>query len=113
MGWEGDHLHLFDISGRRYGDPLAVDGVTDEERLTLNGVVKSGVARFADAYDFGDDWEHAITIEEAPAGRGPQLPRLPCRKAAAGEVAAACRATRNCSPSWPTLRTPDTRNGSR
>ena len=37
MGWEGDHLHLFDISGRRYGDPLAVDGVTDEERLTLNG----------------------------------------------------------------------------
>jgi hypothetical protein len=63
MGWEGDHLHLFDISGRRYGDPLAVDGVTDEERLTLNGVVKSGVARFTYTYDFGDDWEHAITIE--------------------------------------------------
>ena len=46
MGWDGDHLHLFDIAGRRYGDPLAVDGVTDEERLTLNGVVISGVARF-------------------------------------------------------------------
>ena len=63
MGWEDGHLHLFDIAGRHYGDPLTVDEVTDEERLTLNGVVRSGVTRFTYTYDFGDDWEHAITIE--------------------------------------------------
>ena len=31
MGWDDGHLHLFDIAGRHYGDPLTVDGVTDEE----------------------------------------------------------------------------------
>jgi hypothetical protein len=47
MGWEGYHLHLFDIDGRQYGEPHSVDDVTDEQRLTLNALVKSGVAQFS------------------------------------------------------------------
>src|SRR6476469_4081593 len=53
MGWEGYHLHTFDIEGRQYGDPRVVDDVADEKRVTLNGLIKSGVTRFAYTYDFG------------------------------------------------------------
>ena len=63
MGWDDDHLHAFDIAGREYSDPHEVDGAADEERLTVNGVLRSGVPRFTYTYDFGDDWEHAIAIE--------------------------------------------------
>jgi hypothetical protein len=41
MGWDGDHLHAFDIAGREYGAPGGVDDVADEERLTLNEVLNS------------------------------------------------------------------------
>jgi hypothetical protein len=63
MGWDGDHLHVFNIAGRAYGDPHTVDDVLSEERLTLASLRKSGVARFTYTYDFGDDWEHIIAIE--------------------------------------------------
>ncbi len=75
MGWDGGHLHVFDIDGRSYGDRSAVDDVADENRLTLDGVRRSGVARFAYTYDFGDDWEHTITIEKTlPAAQGTTYP---------------------------------------
>jgi Plasmid pRiA4b ORF-3-like protein len=66
MGWDDEHLHMFDIAGRSYGDPSAVDDVADEEHLTLNGILKSDVARFTYTYDFGDNWEHTIVIEGQP-----------------------------------------------
>jgi hypothetical protein len=43
MGWDDCHLHTFDIEGRQYGDRRAVDDVADENRVTLNGLTKSGV----------------------------------------------------------------------
>ncbi|MGQ0662336.1 MAG: plasmid pRiA4b ORF-3 family protein [Pseudomonadota bacterium] len=63
MGWEDCHLHAFDIDGRQYGHRHTVDDVADEERLTLNGLLKSGVTRFAYTYDFSDKWEHSVVIE--------------------------------------------------
>jgi hypothetical protein len=65
MGWEDYHLHTFNIAGRQYGDPRTVDDVADETRVTLDGLIKSGVARFAYTYDFGDNWEHALVIEKS------------------------------------------------
>lgn len=64
MGWEDCHLHAFEIDGEHYGDRRTVDDVADENRVTLNSLSRSGVARFAYTYDFGDNWEHAITIEK-------------------------------------------------
>src|SRR5271166_4970333 len=64
MGWRDSHLHAFDIDGGQYGDPRAVDDVADENRLTLDGLLKSGVARFTYTYDFGDSWEHIVAIEK-------------------------------------------------
>jgi len=63
MGWKDHHLYRFDIAGRSYGNPCQVDDVADDTRLTLAGVMKSGVRRFTYTYDFGDDWEHEIVIE--------------------------------------------------
>lgn len=75
MGWHGGHLHAFDIDGRQYGDRQIVDDVADENRLTLNGLMRSGSARFAYTYDFGDNWEHAVTIEKnEPVGDGAAIP---------------------------------------
>src|ERR1019366_4563930 len=64
MGWHDRHLHAFEIDGRQYGDRHTVDDVADENRLTLNGLIKSGIARFAYTYDFGDNWEHMVAIEK-------------------------------------------------
>jgi Plasmid pRiA4b ORF-3-like protein len=75
MGWQGGHLHTFDIDGRQYGDRRTVDDVADENRLTLNGVLKSGVTRFGYTYDFGDDWDHMVAIEKIqPAIDGQAYP---------------------------------------
>ncbi len=75
MGWQGGHLHVFDVDGRSYGDRAAVDDVADEKRLTLGGVRRSGVARFGYTYDFGDDWEHTVSIEKTlPAAQGASYP---------------------------------------
>jgi hypothetical protein len=75
MGWEGGHLHAFDIDGRQYGDRRTVDDVADENRLTLNGVLKSGVTRFGYIYDFGDNWEHTVAIEKSqPTTEGQAYP---------------------------------------
>jgi pRiA4b ORF-3-like protein len=75
MGWHDSHLHAFDIDGRQYGDRSTVDDVADERRLTLNSLMKSGIARFAYTYDFGDDWEHIVAIEKTqPALEGKSYP---------------------------------------
>jgi hypothetical protein len=68
MGWHDCHLHAFEIDGRQYGDRHTVDDVADENRLTLNGLIKSGIARFTYTYDFGDNWEHMVAIEKTPSG---------------------------------------------
>jgi hypothetical protein len=75
MGWEDGHLHAFDIDGRQYGDRQTVDDVADENRTTLNALLKSGVARFHYTYDFGDNWEHVVAIEKTqPAIDGDGYP---------------------------------------
>ena len=89
MGWHGGHLHAFDIAGRQYGDPRTVhvvDDMDDEIRLTLNGLLRSGVARFTYTYDLGDNWQHQVLIERTQ-------PALD-----AGRYPACVAGKRNCPP---------------
>lgn len=86
MDWDGEHLHAFDVAGRQYGDPDSLDEVADEERLTLNKVVDTGVSRFTYTYDFGDNWEHAVLIEQ------------PRRPLAEGRSPACVAGKRKCPP---------------
>ncbi|MEV4137141.1 plasmid pRiA4b ORF-3 family protein [Dactylosporangium sp. NPDC049742] len=65
MGWGDRHLHVFDIDGVQYGvpDPDGLLDVRDELDTRLDAVApKDGRLRYT--YDFGDWWEHDLTVED-------------------------------------------------
>jgi hypothetical protein len=79
MGWTDSHLHQYLIDGQIYGmpdpdwetDPPA----RDERRVRLKALIEAGVRKLAYEYDFGDGWEHDVTIEDlvtAPSS-GPRV----------------------------------------
>ena len=66
MGWQNYHMHAF-VDGQTYhGVPDPDLGYRDERETRLNDLVKPG-GRLLYVYDFGDYWEHEITVEEATA----------------------------------------------
>lgn len=70
FAWVGYHLHQFEINDRIYGAPEYDDGELDGTRLysdrniRLGALLDRGVKRFVYRYDFGDDWEHIVTVEQ-------------------------------------------------
>jgi hypothetical protein len=68
MGWEDSHLHAFNAGSQRYGRRGTLEDVADESRVRLNSLLKSGIDRFKYTYDFGDDWEHLIVVENPKPG---------------------------------------------
>lgn len=77
MGWTNSHLHQFAIGKRTYGmmgvDELARD-LEDECEHLLQDVAKSG-SSFTYEYDFGDGWEHGITVKRVTTSAKPARPR--------------------------------------
>lgn len=67
--WLDYHLHRFEVGDRIYGAPEYEDEDVGGERLysdrniKLGALLDRGVRRFTYRYDFGDDWEHGITVE--------------------------------------------------
>jgi Plasmid pRiA4b ORF-3-like protein len=109
MGWVGGHLHTFNVAGRDYGDPRALDDVADEKRITLNGVIKAGVERFTYLYDFGDSWDHVISIEKTEsAADGQSYPVCVEGKRNCPRRIAAARG--DMPSSWRSSQTPPARN---
>ena len=77
MGWEGGHLHQFDIDDEYYGVPSLEDWepVKNERRHHLNQIAPSEKSKFMYVYDFGDNWEHEILVEKIQAPKpGIQYP---------------------------------------
>ena len=68
MGWTNRHLHEFEIEGTRYGlldDEWSQDRpLLDDKRHRLGKVLGEEVVDFVYTYDFGDNWEHAVTMEK-------------------------------------------------
>jgi hypothetical protein len=64
MGWQNAHLHAFIDRQTYYGVPDAELRYRDERTTRLNDLLKPGDGLLY-TYDFGDAWEHEITIEEA------------------------------------------------
>lgn len=67
MGWENCHLSEFDIDGARYGwSEFDEEGLGVLEfrlhRITKSLLAKGKVFKFE--YDFGDDWQHEIVVED-------------------------------------------------
>ncbi len=68
MGWEFEHLYRFNIGGVDYAD---LDMTSDEDvqdacDTTLSEVLpaRNRRPRFHYEYDFGDEWNHQLIVEE-------------------------------------------------
>jgi len=76
MGWTDAHLHEFQIGDILYATPHPEDSpervIIDERRVKLHKAL-NGISRFGYLYDFGDSWQHIITVEEvAPPPKHPR-----------------------------------------
>ena len=72
MGWFDYHLWEFTIAKRRYGLPTDEDWGTEPRleaaKVRLREVLKSGRTTVDYLYDFGDSWEHRLSITDVRAG---------------------------------------------
>jgi len=65
LDWGSDHLHAFTAGGAQYSDPFfELDDCRDEEAARLSRVLPTVGATMTYVYDFGDRWEHTITLEK-------------------------------------------------
>ena len=94
MGWTNSHLHQFRVGELLYSDlrhnfPEFVGDpeILDENKATLQQVAPRQKETLGYEYDFGDSWEHEITVEKI----------LPS-DAAAATVALCLDGVRACPP---------------
>ena len=88
MGWFDYHLWEFTIGKRRFGLPMDEDWGTEPRieatKVRLREVLTRGRTVMTYVYDFGDDWEHRLTLTNIRQGEsGVGYPRY-----VAGEGAA-------------------------
>jgi hypothetical protein len=72
MGWTNSHLHQFRINGVKYAGPeyqKPPADMKDERTFKLSALLGEG-AVFQYDYDFGDDWQHEITVEKIVPSEG-------------------------------------------
>lgn len=67
MGWDDYHLHVFSAGSAEYGAPDGELGFRGERRVTLGYLLPNIGDRARYTYDFGDDWEHEIVLENVLA----------------------------------------------
>jgi hypothetical protein len=80
MGWFDDHLWEFTIGKQKYGLPMAADWGTKPRikasKVRLRDVLKPRKTVIDYTYDFGDCWEHRLTVTDVRAGQpGVSYPR--------------------------------------
>lgn len=68
MGWMNEHLHQFTAHGASYGprfnDLSGELEYEDEARYRLSQLLNQEKDSLKYEYDFGDSWEHKITLEK-------------------------------------------------
>ena len=67
MGWDDYHMHVFSTGRQEYGSPDPELGHASDGKVRLSQVLTGPGDRLRYTYDFGDDWEHDIVVEEARA----------------------------------------------
>jgi hypothetical protein len=70
-GWTNSHLHQFKVGGAFYSEPshhfAEYEGdpeILDESKVTLQQLAPHAKDTLGYEYDFGDSWEHRITVEK-------------------------------------------------
>jgi hypothetical protein len=64
FGWEDCHMHVFTSGHEEFGEPDPELGFNDDRRVTLGELIGGIGDRFRYTYDFGDNWEHEIVVED-------------------------------------------------
>jgi len=72
MGWFDYHLWEFTVDKLRYGLPMDEDWGTEPRkeaaRVRLRDILKPGTTTIGYLYDFGDSWEHRLTVTDVRIG---------------------------------------------
>ena len=68
LGWDSTHLWDFEIDGRRYADPKYVSPAWGQKlhnaiNTPVGLAIRRGAEEFIYTYDFGDNWQHEVTVE--------------------------------------------------
>jgi len=66
FGWQDYHLYEFRIGERRFEEPLPDAEGEPSTRFRLRDFELNAGDRFIYTYDFGDNWEHDVVVEECP-----------------------------------------------
>jgi hypothetical protein len=82
FGWAGYHMHVFENGSDRFGVPDPELGFADERRVSVGDLLGGVGDQLLYTYDFGDDWEHEILVEEV--GEADPDVRYPALVAAKG-----------------------------
>jgi pRiA4b ORF-3-like protein len=85
MGWDDYHMHVFSTGRQEYGSPDPELGHVSDRKARLSQVLTGPGDRLRYTYDFGDDWEHDIVLEET-------------RTAVPGETYPSCSAGKGACP---------------
>ncbi len=70
MGWDDSHLHNFEQNDRIFelDNDFMSDGFDmeseDESKFTLEQLLTAPKEKLEYTYDFGDSWDHTITLEK-------------------------------------------------
>jgi hypothetical protein len=71
MLFEDCHLFQFDIGTRRYGIPDPEwdhePPILEAKNIRVGALVERAIVQFSYTYDFGDNWQHSVTIEAVTA----------------------------------------------
>lgn len=66
FGWENSHLHMFMINNEEIGneefDEFEDQNTLNQLSITLNQKIIFEKQKLLYVYDFGDNWEHEITV---------------------------------------------------
>lgn len=64
FGWQDYHMHVFASGPEEFGVPDPELGFADERHVSLGQLISGIGDRLRYTYDFGDDWQHEIMVEE-------------------------------------------------
>jgi hypothetical protein len=71
--WDSTHMYVFDTAYGRFGIPNRELGFRSDTKVALEQVAAGPGTQLTYTYDFGDDWEHVIAVEDIVTGENASI----------------------------------------